>query len=144
MADRTTSRDWLTRKAVRVTLAADILADPDIRAFLSHGTRTGKLGWTAADGRPLVAPIWFLVEDDTLVFNTGASTAKGRAFARDQRRQMNPLKAHNLRCSISTSRVSGSPRTTPQSAARRSRLRKVFGCTCSAAAASAMSPPWSK
>jgi len=61
------------------------LADPDIRAFLSHGTRTGKLGWTAADGRPLVAPIWFLVEDDTLVFNTGATTAKGRAFARDQR-----------------------------------------------------------
>jgi PPOX class probable F420-dependent enzyme len=65
------------------------LSEPDVRAFLSHGTRTGKLGWTARDGRPLVAPIWFLLEgegdDTTLVFNTGADTAKGRALARDPR-----------------------------------------------------------
>jgi PPOX class probable F420-dependent enzyme len=65
------------------------LSDPDVRAFLTHGTRTGKLGWTARDGRPLVAPIWFLLEgegeDTTLVFNTGADTAKGRALARDPR-----------------------------------------------------------
>ncbi|PVZ09478.1 PPOX class F420-dependent oxidoreductase [Actinomycetospora cinnamomea] len=61
------------------------LTDPDIRAFLSEGTRTGKIGWTARDGRPLVAPVWFLVEDGTLVFTTGADTAKGRAFARDPR-----------------------------------------------------------
>ena len=61
------------------------LSDPDIVAFLSHGTRTGKIGWTAKDGRPLVAPIWFLVEDGAIVFNTGADTAKGRAFARDPR-----------------------------------------------------------
>jgi len=57
----------------------------DVRAFLSHGTRTGKLGWVAADGRPLVAPIWFVVEGDEVVFNTGAHTAKGRAIARDPR-----------------------------------------------------------
>jgi PPOX class probable F420-dependent enzyme len=65
------------------------LSEPDVRAFLSHGTRTGKLAWTARDGRPLVAPIWFLLEgdgeDSTLVFNTGADTAKGRALARDPR-----------------------------------------------------------
>ena len=61
------------------------LEDPAVRDFLAHGTRTGKLGWTASDGRPLVAPIWFLVEDGTLVFNTGADTAKGRALARDPR-----------------------------------------------------------
>ncbi|MDF2980149.1 MAG: F420-dependent protein [Actinomycetospora sp.] len=61
------------------------LSDPDIRAFLSEGTRTGKIGWTARDGRPLVAPIWFLLEDDTVVFTTGADTAKGRALARDPR-----------------------------------------------------------
>jgi PPOX class probable F420-dependent enzyme len=61
------------------------LSDPDIRAFLSEGTRTGKIGWTAKDGRPLVAPVWFLVEDDTIVFGTGADTAKGRALARDPR-----------------------------------------------------------
>ena len=57
------------------------LSDPDVLAFLAHGTRTGKVGWTAQDGRPLVAPVWFLVEDGTVVFNTGADTAKGRAFA---------------------------------------------------------------
>lgn len=57
----------------------------DVRAFLSEGTRTGKLGWVASDGRPLVAPIWFVVEGDDLLFNTGASTAKGKALARDPR-----------------------------------------------------------
>jgi PPOX class probable F420-dependent enzyme len=57
----------------------------DVRAFLSVGTRTGKLGFTASDGRPLVAPIWFVVEDGDLVFNTGSGTAKGKAIARDPR-----------------------------------------------------------
>jgi hypothetical protein len=33
----------------------DELTD-DVVAFLSEGTRTGKLGYTASDGRPLVAP----------------------------------------------------------------------------------------
>ncbi len=58
---------------------------PQVRTFLSTGTRTGKLGWVATDGRPLVAPIWFVVEGDHLLFNTGADTAKGRAIARDPR-----------------------------------------------------------
>ena len=40
---------------------------PEVVAFLSDGTRTGKLGWTAADGRPLVAPVWFVVEDGELL-----------------------------------------------------------------------------
>lgn len=57
----------------------------DVRSFLGEGTRTGKLGWVAADGRPLVAPIWFVVDGDDLVFNTGAASAKGRAIARDPR-----------------------------------------------------------
>ncbi|GAA4876554.1 PPOX class F420-dependent oxidoreductase [Actinomycetospora straminea] len=61
------------------------LRDPAVRAFLTEGTRTGKVGYVARDGRPLVAPVWFLVEDDTIVFTTGADTAKGRAFARDPR-----------------------------------------------------------
>ena len=53
--------------------------------FLSAGTRTGMLGYVASDGRPLVAPVWFLVEDGQLVFNTGRETSKGRALARDSR-----------------------------------------------------------
>ena len=58
---------------------------PEIVEFLNHGTRTGILSWTAADGRPLAAPVWFLVEDGVLVLNTGKDTAKGRAIARDPR-----------------------------------------------------------
>ena len=50
--------------------------EPDVRDFLSTGTRTGKLGYQASGGRPLVAPVWFVVEGDELVFNTGAGTAK--------------------------------------------------------------------
>ena len=53
--------------------------------FLSAGTRTGMLGYVATDGRPLVAPVWFVVEAGQLVFNTGRETSKGRALARDSR-----------------------------------------------------------
>jgi PPOX class probable F420-dependent enzyme len=59
--------------------------DPEVRAFLQEGTRTGKLSYLAADGRPLVAPVWFVLEGDHLVFNTNKDTAKGRSLARDPR-----------------------------------------------------------
>jgi len=61
------------------------VTDPQVTAFLQAGTRTGKLSYLAADGRPLVAPIWFILEDGCVVFNTGKDTAKGRALARDPR-----------------------------------------------------------
>ncbi|WP_406692214.1 PPOX class F420-dependent oxidoreductase [Saccharopolyspora sp. ID03-671] len=61
------------------------LQDPKVREFLSQGTRTGLLGFTAADGRPLVAPVWFVVDGDVLVFNTGKDTAKGKSILRDPR-----------------------------------------------------------
>jgi PPOX class probable F420-dependent enzyme len=61
------------------------LSDPKVRDFLQRGTRTGKLSYLAASGRPLVAPIWFVVEDGSIVFNTGKDTAKGRSLARDPR-----------------------------------------------------------
>lgn len=53
--------------------------------FLSAGTRTGMLGYVASDGRPLVAPVWFVVDDGQLVFNTNRHTSKARALARDSR-----------------------------------------------------------
>ena len=65
---------------------ADGVAIPDdALAFLSEGARTGKLGFLASDGRPLVAPIWFIVDGQQLVFNTAKTTAKGRALSRDPR-----------------------------------------------------------
>ena len=54
-------------------------------AFLSAGTRTGMLGFVASDGRPLVTPIWFVVDDGQLAFTTGRHTPKGRAVQRDPR-----------------------------------------------------------
>ena len=64
------------------------ITDPQVRAFLTEGTRTGKLGFLSPSGRPLVTPVWFVLEGDTLVFNTGQDTAKGRALARDPRVSM--------------------------------------------------------
>jgi PPOX class probable F420-dependent enzyme len=57
----------------------------EVVEFLSEGTRTGMLGYLGADGRPLVAPVWFIVDNGDLVFTTGAHTAKARALARDSR-----------------------------------------------------------
>jgi PPOX class probable F420-dependent enzyme len=57
----------------------------EVIAFLSEGTRTGMLGFLASDGRPLVAPVWFIVDNGELVFNTARESAKGRALARDSR-----------------------------------------------------------
>lgn len=58
----------------------------EARAFLVAGTRTGKLAVVRRDGAPLVAPVWFVVDEDgSLVFSTGARTAKGRAIRRDPR-----------------------------------------------------------
>ncbi|MFI0901742.1 PPOX class F420-dependent oxidoreductase [Streptomyces sp. NPDC020983] len=61
------------------------MTEPEWRAFLAHGTRTAKLATTRADGRPHVAPVWFLLEGDELVLNTGRDTVKGRTLARDPR-----------------------------------------------------------
>ncbi len=61
------------------------MTEPEWRAFLAHGTRTGKLATTRADGRPHVAPVWFLLDGGDLVFNTGRDTVKGRTLRRDGR-----------------------------------------------------------
>ncbi|MEP1125817.1 MAG: PPOX class F420-dependent oxidoreductase [Ilumatobacter sp.] len=61
------------------------LSDDRVREFLSTGTRTGKVAWVASNGAPHVAPIWFVLDGEDLVFNTGSSTGKGRSFAREGR-----------------------------------------------------------
>lgn len=55
------------------------------RAFVSHSTRTGKLSTVREDGSPHIAPIWFVLDGDSFVFNTGKDTVKGRNLARDGR-----------------------------------------------------------
>jgi PPOX class probable F420-dependent enzyme len=61
------------------------LTKPEWQAFLADGTRTGKLATVRADGRPHVAPIWFVLDGDDLLFNTGAGTVKGKSLLRDPR-----------------------------------------------------------
>lgn len=58
---------------------------PQCRAFLLRGTRTGKLATTRVDGRPHIVPIWFVLDGDTLVFTTGASSVKAANMRRDAR-----------------------------------------------------------
>jgi PPOX class probable F420-dependent enzyme len=57
----------------------------EYRDFLSEGTRTAKLATVRKDGRPHVAPIWFVLDGDDLVFTTGRTTVKGHAMRRDGR-----------------------------------------------------------
>ncbi|UXY26099.1 PPOX class F420-dependent oxidoreductase [Streptomyces sp. HUAS TT20] len=64
---------------------AQKMTDEEWRAFVSHGTRTAKLATVRADGSPHVAPVWFLLDGDEVVFNTGKETVKGRNLARDGR-----------------------------------------------------------
>ncbi len=46
--------------------------------FLTEGTRTGKLATASGVGAPHVAPIWFVLDGDELVFTTHQTTVKGR------------------------------------------------------------------
>ena len=58
--------------------------DPEVNKFLSEGTRTGKIAYTNPAGRVLVAPIWYIVEDGDLIFNTGRDTVKGQFLLRER------------------------------------------------------------
>lgn len=61
------------------------MTDAERRTFLMHGTRTGKLATVRADGRPHVAPVWFLPDGDTVVFSTWYKSVKARNMRRDPR-----------------------------------------------------------
>ncbi|HET6634933.1 MAG TPA: PPOX class F420-dependent oxidoreductase [Streptomyces sp.] len=64
---------------------AEKMSTEQWREFVSAGTRTGKLATVRADGSPHVAPVWFVLDGEDVVFNTGAGTVKGRNLARDGR-----------------------------------------------------------
>jgi PPOX class probable F420-dependent enzyme len=52
-------------------------------AFLREPVRPALLATTRADGRPHVAPVWYDLDGEALVWNTGAETVKGRNIRRD-------------------------------------------------------------
>ena len=57
----------------------------EIRKFLLHGTRTGKLATVRKDGRPHVVPIWFDLDGEAIVFTTDGESVKARNMKRDPR-----------------------------------------------------------
>jgi len=62
-----------------------IMTPEDYRAFMLGTARTGKLATVRADGRPHVAPIWFDMDGDVIVFNTSENSIKGKNIRRDPR-----------------------------------------------------------
>jgi len=55
------------------------------RAFLANSPRTAKLATVRADGRPHVAPVWFDLDGDDLIFTTWHTTVKAANLRRDPR-----------------------------------------------------------
>ena len=64
---------------------AHAMSPDEIDRFLNHGTRTAKLATVMADGGPHVMPVWFIVEDGAIIFNTARDTVKGANLRRDPR-----------------------------------------------------------
>lgn len=61
------------------------MSERQVREFLLEGTRTGKLATVREDGRPHVVPIWFILRDGHIVFNTSETSVKARNLSRDPR-----------------------------------------------------------
>jgi PPOX class probable F420-dependent enzyme len=61
------------------------MSEDETRAFLLEGTRTGKLAWVGKDGRPHVTPIWFVLDDQDVIFNTHETSGKAKALKREGR-----------------------------------------------------------
>lgn len=61
------------------------MTEAEWRTFLREGARTAKLATVRADGRPHVAPVWFELDGDEIVFTTWRDSVKGKALRRDGR-----------------------------------------------------------
>ena len=57
----------------------------EIRAFLSHGTRTAKVATSGPSGQPHVMPVWFALDGEDVLFTTWGDSVKGRNLRRDPR-----------------------------------------------------------
>ena len=53
--------------------------------FLRSPVRTGKLATVRKDGQPLVVPVWYDLEEETVVFMTAQDSLKTRNMRRDPR-----------------------------------------------------------
>ena len=55
----------------------------EIKAFLRAGTRTGKLATVRGNGRPHLAPIWFELDEEDILFTTWHESVKARNLRRE-------------------------------------------------------------
>lgn len=61
------------------------MGEQERRRFLLDTVRTAKLATVRPDGRPHVAPVWFVLDGETVIFTTGEDTVKGRNIRREPR-----------------------------------------------------------
>ncbi|NTU81909.1 MAG: PPOX class F420-dependent oxidoreductase [Chloroflexales bacterium] len=61
------------------------MTDSEARAFLLARPRTAKLATVRVDGRPHVAPVWFDLDGEAIVFTTWHTTVKAANLRRDPR-----------------------------------------------------------
>ena len=57
--------------------------ESEIIDFLMEGTRTGKLSTVREDGRPHVAPIWFVCNEGKIIFDTMDDSVKAKNIRRN-------------------------------------------------------------
>jgi PPOX class probable F420-dependent enzyme len=55
------------------------------RAFLLAQSRTAKVATVRPDGRPHIAPVWFDLDGDDVIFTAWHATVKARDLRRDPR-----------------------------------------------------------
>lgn len=56
----------------------EVMTAEERRSFLLTGHRTAKLATVRADGRPHIAPIWYDLDGEDMIFTTWETTVKGR------------------------------------------------------------------
>lgn len=62
------------------------MSEVEVREFLTRSTRTGNVATVREDGRPHVAPVWFVLDDeDRIIFTTWHKTVKAANLRRDPR-----------------------------------------------------------
>ncbi len=61
------------------------MTEDEWRSFLLDTPRTAKLATVRKDGRAHVAPVWFDLDGDDLLFTTWHESVKGKAILRDPR-----------------------------------------------------------
>jgi PPOX class probable F420-dependent enzyme len=62
-----------------------LMSHEERRAFLLASPRTAKVATVRPDGRPHIAPVWFDLDGDDLVFTTWHTTVKAHDLRRDPR-----------------------------------------------------------